>query len=1159
MKVLHRRAMTWLTVLAMLAGFAAAGPGIRSAKAAQPRQIASDNFEDAAGNQSLEGWVFTPENGEGISGEVVADPLNSGNRVLRLYKDPASSTSEIMAKRDLGEPLKGQVTLEFKIMFDTADGVLHHIGDVAGADLSALHQTMVFNGAYWVKNGSMADSAQVSFPNTPVDLNVWNTMKIEVDTEASTYSQYFNDTLVGEDYGMPVDAYDGVRGIIFQNRKGNMYIDDLKVSLGDTELNYTRISSEVYTVNNSEKQIDDVVFETPVEEFLANITFVEGAVPQVCTPDGQPTPYQDVRNGDQLVVSSPDGQSTDTYDIHVEAWQTSLQLMRLVRESVILLTGGNQALVRNERMPIDDDPAVTPVVEDGRTLVPVRFIAEGFGANVDYDGGTQTVTVRYRGKKLTLRIGEAFLTVDGEQCTLDVPAQLRHDRTLVPMRALAEAMGKFVFWDDRGLIVISDQENPFGSLTRQPWLTDLYERLGVTTHTRFDFSVVPAAGANAARFLYVASDGDDTAEGDEAHPLATLAGARDRIRQIKEGSGLPQGGITVYVREGDYSLPETFQLTKEDSGTYASPIVYANYPGENPRINGGKVLDASAFTPVTDAAIASRLPAEVRDQVMQLDLKTQGITQVDPIEWTGMSRPYPAGPVSLYFNGTSATLARWPNEGYVKTGEVIDPGSKPRENETPDRGFIFTYDDERPERWAEPEKAWMYGIWYYGYADSVTQIESIDKEANTIKTVYPHQYSVLPGKDYYYYNVLEELDMPGEYYIDRENCILYLYPPEDLESAYITYPELKADLVSINNASYVTLYGLTIESGRCNGVSVNGGDNILIDQCVVREMGDTGVVIDGAKNSGIQNSVVYDLGARGVAVKGGDRATLTPYGNFVSNNHIFLFSQVLHTYKAGVEIGGVGTKISHNIIHSGPQQAFNVIGGGTNYDPQGANDVILEYNDVYGVLEPQFSDSGAYYTYLDGAQRGMVIRYNFFHHFAKQSLADLSSPPGAIYLDNWTSGYEVYGNVFYSLPVGCHFNGGGYNKIYNNVFVDVVNPAWLHTYRTYAPTEFWDRLTEFDIQSGTWAQKYPYLVNIDMTPDGNNVFTNNEITGNLFCRTLKDPEGSDKLKVENNYSTKVNEGFVDEDGMDFKLRDNSPVLGKIEGFENIPTENMGLE
>ncbi len=99
---------------------------------------------------------------------------------------------------------------------------------------------------------------------------------------------------------------------------------------------------------------------------------------------------------------------------------------------------------------------IKPIVQNGRTLVPVRFIAEKFGAEVGWEDATQTVTVNSKAGTITLQLGSNQMNVNGNITVLDVPAQEIGGRTLIPLRALVEALGKQVFWDDRGLILITD-------------------------------------------------------------------------------------------------------------------------------------------------------------------------------------------------------------------------------------------------------------------------------------------------------------------------------------------------------------------------------------------------------------------------------------------------------------------------------------------------------------------------------------------------------------------------------------------------------------------------------------------------------------------------------------------------------------------------------
>ncbi|MBQ8003454.1 MAG: glycoside hydrolase family 88 protein, partial [Clostridia bacterium] len=106
-----------------------------------------------------------------------------------------------------------------------------------------------------------------------------------------------------------------------------------------------------------------------------------------------------------------------------------------------------------------NNASVTPVIVDSRTLVPVRVISEGFGAEVLWDGATQTVTINKDSKNITLKIGSATMAVDGMSKPLDVAAQLINDRTFVPLRAIAEALGKIVYYNDAYKMIIIGYKN----------------------------------------------------------------------------------------------------------------------------------------------------------------------------------------------------------------------------------------------------------------------------------------------------------------------------------------------------------------------------------------------------------------------------------------------------------------------------------------------------------------------------------------------------------------------------------------------------------------------------------------------------------------------------------------------------------------------------
>ena len=89
-----------------------------------------------------------------------------------------------------------------------------------------------------------------------------------------------------------------------------------------------------------------------------------------------------------------------------------------------------------------------PVIIDGRTLVPLRAIFEGLGACVTWDEDTQTVTAKRENTIVKIAVGDNRLFVDDVVIALDVPAQIVGGRTLVPIRAVSNAFGGVVDWDN---------------------------------------------------------------------------------------------------------------------------------------------------------------------------------------------------------------------------------------------------------------------------------------------------------------------------------------------------------------------------------------------------------------------------------------------------------------------------------------------------------------------------------------------------------------------------------------------------------------------------------------------------------------------------------------------------------------------------------------
>jgi len=147
---------------------------------------------------------------------------------------------------------------------------------------------------------------------------------------------------------------------------------------------------------------------------------------------------------------------------------------------IILLLDCEYSYVYNEKVQIDpDDPWVTPTIANDRTLIPLRFISESLGAKVDWNGDTSTITISQDDTTIQMQLGKKEYTVNGEAMEMDAEAIIMRDRTMVPLRVVSEAFGKNVFWDPKGLIIVSDEAPVWDSVEDADLIDSIIEEIKV--------------------------------------------------------------------------------------------------------------------------------------------------------------------------------------------------------------------------------------------------------------------------------------------------------------------------------------------------------------------------------------------------------------------------------------------------------------------------------------------------------------------------------------------------------------------------------------------------------------------------------------------------------------------------------------------------------
>lgn len=152
-------------------------------------------------------------------------------------------------------------------------------------------------------------------------------------------------------------------------------------------------------------------------------------------------------HADAIKVVYSERQSELVEKSNKQAWERMLSLS-------VMMKIGNPLLYINGKEQTSD---VAPSIVNSRTFLPLRVIGEGLGGEVSYDGATQTVTVLRNGKIIKLTIGNTSLSVDGTVTQIDAPPFIENSRTMVPVRAIAEGFGMNVHYDN-GLILVTEDE-----------------------------------------------------------------------------------------------------------------------------------------------------------------------------------------------------------------------------------------------------------------------------------------------------------------------------------------------------------------------------------------------------------------------------------------------------------------------------------------------------------------------------------------------------------------------------------------------------------------------------------------------------------------------------------------------------------------------------
>jgi hypothetical protein len=644
---------------------------------------------------------------------------------------------------------------------------------------------------------------------------------------------------------------------------------------------------------------------------------------------------------------------------------------------------------------------------------------------------------------------------------------------------------------------------------------------------------------------YVSPTGDDANPGTLQRPFAGLRRAQEAVRQ-KAGS--------VFLRGGTHYLPEKLVFTAQDSGTKVAPIVYQAYREEHPVISGGVRLEKLDWQPYRDGIFQARVPE---------DLQTE----------------------EIFVNGERQILARYPS---------FDPKAQYFDGFAAD-----AISQERAARWADPAGGYFHAMHPALWGDFTWRITGKDAQGEVTKEGgwQNNRGGAVHQKIRFVENIFEELDAPGEWFLNTKTHTLYFYPPPGLNLASATVEATRLrSLVEFrgseqNAVRFVILQGLTFRHAartvmdtkepllrtdwaiyRGGALFFEGTEDCSLEDCFLDQVGGNAVFVNHYnRRVTVRGCQIAKAGASGVCFVGDPQAARNPLFNYSQVNRledldrtpgprttsypadclvedclIYLTGRV-EKQTAGVNIDlAQGITVRHCSIYDMPRAGIN-IGDGC----WGGH--VIEFCDVFDTVK-ETGDHGSFNSWgRDRYWRPSIAEVNAWVRQVPELPRLDAVKPVILQNNRWRCdhGWDIDlddGSSFYSISNNLCLRGGiknreGYGRtVENNITVG----SGLHPHVWYAASGdvfrrniVWREYQPALMPAPPWGQELDYNL---MHRDG---------ATNAPATELQKQSGRDEHSIE------ADAQFMDVAHGDYRVKEGSPALSL--GFVNFPTDRFGVQ
>jgi hypothetical protein len=645
---------------------------------------------------------------------------------------------------------------------------------------------------------------------------------------------------------------------------------------------------------------------------------------------------------------------------------------------------------------------------------------------------------------------------------------------------------------------------------------------------------------------YVAPTGSDADAGTLEKPFATLQRAQAARRQ-KPG--------TVFLRGGTYYLPETLIFTAQDSGTKDAPVVFQAYGNERPVISGGVKLEHLAWQPWTNGIFQAKAPDDLRTE-------------------------------EIFVNGERQILARYPN--FDATAKYFD-------------GYAAAaISSNRVARWADPTSGYYHAMHPSLWGDFTWRITGKDAQGGlTMEGGWQNNRGAAAHRTIRFVeNIFEELDAPGEWFLNTKSHILYYYPPAglDLAKAVVEATRLRS-LVELRGSEvapvrFVKLRGITFRQAartvmdtkeplvrsdwaiyRGGAVLFEGAEDCALQDSFLDQVGGNAIFVNNYnRRVTVRGCQIAKAGANGVCFVGdpqaarnvlfnynqanrledldrtpGPRSNNYPADCLVDNCLIYLTGRV-EKQTAGVEIDlAQDITIRHCSIYDMPRAGIN-IGDGC----WGGH--VIELCDIFDTVK-ETGDHGSFNSW--GRDRYWLPNINAVNAWVKQvpELPKLDAvKPNILANNRWRCdhGWDIDlddGSSYYIITNNLCLHGGIKNRegfgrvVENNIMVGgSLNPhVWFaESGDIFRHNIVWTAYRPAQMHRPPWGQEMDFNL---MHKDG--------ATTNAPATALQRQSGRDENSIVGDAR------FMDPAKGDYRVKDGSPALAL--GFVNFAMDQFGVQ